>query len=93
MNKERRALLRKAADMVYEAKVMVARANDDEENAYDNLPDGIRDSDRGDTMQETIDQLDSIIEEGSGTVTTLDKNHGLYTHLLANNVYGDEIFG
>lgn len=63
MNKERRALLRKAADMVYEAKVMVARANDDEENAYDNLPDGIRDSDRGDTMQETIDQLDSIIEE------------------------------
>lgn len=63
MNKERRALLRRAADMVYEAKVIVARANDDEENAYDNLPDGIRESDRGDTMQETIDQLDNIIEE------------------------------
>jgi len=63
MNKERRALLRRAADMVYEAKVIVARANDDEENAYDNLPDGIRESDRGDIMQETIDQLDNIIEE------------------------------
>ena len=34
-----------------------------------------------------------VISEGSGTVTTLDKNHGLYTHLLANNVYADEIFG
>ena len=34
-----------------------------------------------------------VIEEGSGTVTTLNKNHGLYTHLLANNVFGDEIFG
>ena len=34
-----------------------------------------------------------VISEGSGTVTTLDKDHGLYTHLLANNVYGDEIFG
>lgn len=34
-----------------------------------------------------------VIEEGSGTVTTLDKNHGLYTHLLASNVFGDEIFG
>lgn len=34
-----------------------------------------------------------VINEGSGTVTTLDKTHGLYTHLLANNAYGDEIFG
>lgn len=34
-----------------------------------------------------------VINEGSGTVTTLDKNHGLYSHLLATNAYGDEIFG
>lgn len=33
------------------------------------------------------------INEGSGTVTTLDKNHGLYSHALASNAYGDEIFG
>ena len=31
--------------------------------------------------------------DGSGVVTSLDKTHGLYTHLLANEVYGDEIFG
>lgn len=34
-----------------------------------------------------------VISEGSGTVTTLDKTHGLYTHTLASNSYGDEIFG
>lgn len=34
-----------------------------------------------------------VINEGSGTVTTLDKTHGLYTHTLASNAYGDEIFG
>lgn len=34
-----------------------------------------------------------VINEGSGTVTALDKTHGLYTHLLADNAYGDEIFG
>lgn len=34
-----------------------------------------------------------VISEGSGTVTTLDKNHGLYSHALASNAYGDEIFG
>lgn len=34
-----------------------------------------------------------VISEGSGTVTSLDKTHGLYTHLLSDNAYGDEIFG
>lgn len=33
------------------------------------------------------------INEGSGAVTTLDKSHGLYTHKLADNAYGDSIFG
>lgn len=34
-----------------------------------------------------------VISEGSGSVTTLDKTHGLYTHVLRDNKYGDEIFG
>ena len=34
-----------------------------------------------------------VISEGSGTVTTLDKTHGLYSHSLSSNAYGDEIFG
>lgn len=34
-----------------------------------------------------------VMPEGSGSVTTLDKNHGLYTHLLSQNKYADEIFG
>lgn len=34
-----------------------------------------------------------VISEGSGTVTTLDKTHGLYTHSLSTNAYGDSIFG
>lgn len=34
-----------------------------------------------------------VISEGSGTITTLDKNHGLYTHSLSANAYGDQVFG
>lgn len=34
-----------------------------------------------------------VISEDSGTVTTLDKTHGLYSHSLSSNAYGDEIFG
>ena len=35
----------------------------------------------------------NVVINSSGTATTLDKTHGLYTHLLANSIYGDEIFG
>lgn len=34
-----------------------------------------------------------VINEGSGTVASLDKTHGLYSHTLASNAFGDEIFG
>lgn len=34
-----------------------------------------------------------VISEDTGEVQSLDKTHGLYTHLLADNAYGDEIFG
>ena len=34
-----------------------------------------------------------IINEGSGTITSLDKDHGLYTHTLSSNAYGDSVFG
>lgn len=35
----------------------------------------------------------NAVVDQSGTATSLDKNHGLYSHLLANSVYGDELFG
>lgn len=35
----------------------------------------------------------AVIDSTTGEVTTLDKTHGLYSHLLANSLYGDEIFG
>ena len=34
-----------------------------------------------------------VIAEGSGTVTTLDKTHGIYGHRLSDNAYADEIMG
>lgn len=35
----------------------------------------------------------TVVINSSGTATTLDKNHGLYTHLLSESKYADEIFG
>jgi len=35
---------------------------DDEQDKYDNMPESLQSSDRGDTMQEGIDDLESAIE-------------------------------
>lgn len=35
----------------------------------------------------------AVIDSGTGAATSLDKTHGLYTHLLANDALGDEVFG
>ena len=36
---------------------------------------------------------DVVIDESTGQVTQLNKNHGIYSHLLSENRFGDEIFG
>lgn len=35
----------------------------------------------------------NAVVNSSGTATSLDKTHGLYTHNLNTTVYGDELFG
>ena len=35
----------------------------------------------------------NAVINSSGEATTLDKTHGLYTHTLATDTYGDQIFG
>lgn len=34
-----------------------------------------------------------VIDSSTGLATTLDKTHGMYSHLLADSAFGDEIFG
>lgn len=57
MNNQRRALLKEAIKKAEEARIAVEQAADDEQMAYDNLPDPIKFNQRGDDMLETIDYL------------------------------------
>jgi hypothetical protein len=36
---------------------------DEEQEAHDNLPEGIQESARGETMQDNVDAIDNAIEE------------------------------
>lgn len=61
MNKSRRSrideIIQKIEDLTYDIDVL----RDEEEEAYDNLPESIQDSDRGQVMYDAIDNLDSAI--------------------------------
>lgn len=55
MNKARREELLEVVDMLDEAMERLDEIQDDEQEAYDSLPEGLQMSSRGDAMQEAID--------------------------------------
>lgn len=70
MNKGRRKDLSKAVTLLNEAqaalenaKEIVESVKDDEDMAYENLPDSLKDSDKGVAMQDNVESLDGIAYE------------------------------
>lgn len=57
------SVLNAAQEKLDYAKEIIDGVHDEEEDAMDALPDGIRDGDRGDAMQENIDELENISYE------------------------------
>ena len=64
MNKQRRESIKKAYGLIEDAKDRIDMALADEQESYDNLPEGIQCSERGEEMEENIEQL----EECSGNL-------------------------
>lgn len=58
MNKDRRKSIERIVDKINEIKADLTWVRNDEEEAYDNLPEGIQSSERGDSMQEAIEAMD-----------------------------------
>lgn len=54
------------------AKEIVEAVKDEEEEAYDNLPEGVQESERGEAIQENVDSLESIADD----IDTLDSDTG-----------------
>lgn len=58
MNKDRRRRLQCVADTLNDAMAELMEIKDEEQDAFDNLPDSLQDSVRGEAMQEAIDTMD-----------------------------------
>lgn len=58
MNKERRKRLAEAFEKIGEVKEIIESVKDEEQEAYDNLPENFQNWERGEEMQGYIEMLD-----------------------------------
>ena len=62
MNKMRRKELAKIIDLLSEAKEQLEAVRDDEEEAFDNLPESLQESECGQSMQNAIDAMNDVLD-------------------------------
>lgn len=67
MNKERRENLLAAVDVLDEAINVLVEVRDEEQEAFDNLSEGLQYSRTGESMMQAIDEIDAIEAEIEGT--------------------------
>lgn len=71
MNKERRKKLGEAFDKCVEILDILEGVKQEEEDAYENLPDNFRDGERGEEMQgyiEMIEEVSGYIEDAQSVI-------------------------
>tara|TARA_B100000161_G_C33459165_1_gene372688 strand:+ start:131 stop:364 length:234 start_codon:yes stop_codon:yes gene_type:complete len=76
MNQERRTKIDKALALMADAKAIIEEVLDEEQEAYDNMPEGLQTSERGEAMQEAItnledanssvDEIEDYLEDAKG---------------------------
>lgn len=72
MNKIRRNSISKVTNVLREQKDELEMLRGDEQMAYDNLPEGIQMSDRGDEMEEYINMLDEAIDSLEDAIMSIE---------------------
>jgi hypothetical protein len=74
MNNSRRKDISIAAALIERARGMLEDAANAEQDAFDNMPESLQESEKGQTMEETIGVLE---EAAQGLETALDELNGL----------------
>lgn len=72
MNKTRRKQIEAVRTILSTALETLEGLRDDEEDAFDNLPESIRESERGETMQEAVDNLYDACDSLEEAIDSLD---------------------
>lgn len=62
MNNPRRKDIRRAMELLQEAMDIISCAGEEEREAYDNLPESLQYTERGETLEENADTLDEAVD-------------------------------
>ena len=71
MNRERRKRLQAAFDKIAEVQEILSEVRDEEQEAYENLPENFQYGERGEEMQgyiEMIDEADGYLDDAKSVV-------------------------
>ncbi len=62
MNNKRRERLLQASGLLEKAASMIEQVKDEEQDSFDNLPENLQCSDRGEAMEEAVSELGEAID-------------------------------
>ncbi|WP_302756867.1 hypothetical protein [Alistipes indistinctus] len=73
MNKDRRKRLEGIYEKLIEIYEELDAIIDEEQEAYDNMPESLQDSEKGERMYEGIDSLESAKDDINNAATTIEE--------------------
>ena len=71
MNKQRRNNLERAVTLLNEAKDILSTCAQEEQEAYDNMPEGIQSSEKGEAMEtaaQALDEADTFVNDALNSI-------------------------
>lgn len=73
MNKQRRKKVESVFDQIQALIMELEEIRDQEQDAFDNLPEGIQESGKGEQMEEYISQMESAIDDLESSKSSLEE--------------------
>lgn len=63
MNKQRRKMLEDAQEKLLEIRGQIEAVKDEEQEAFDNMPEGLQSGEKGETISGNLDILQDIVDQ------------------------------
>ncbi len=73
MNAARRKELKRALEMLDAAKSILEQVAEEEQDAYDNLPESIQDSERGEQIYDNADTLSGYMDDLDDMMSAIEE--------------------
>lgn len=73
MNKARKKLIKDGYDLIMQAKSLIDTAIEEEQEAFDNLPESLQLSERGEEMEANVEQLQECSDNLEEAINALEE--------------------